>query len=165
MDKRYKIQSFLFLFWIILIASVNGQSLVSPELREPLTGDSVMHHVMSRASWYSHIVGEYRADLYVRGHLKVYRRNPLLRVVPSMFRFEKGVKDYIIESKNQMHYSAPDIYDVKVQALTGTFRRNNGEIGNIMEFFNINIYSTDLLPDKLISPFSENSHKYYYYLR
>lgn len=164
MDKRYKIQSFLFLFWIILIASVNGQSLVSPELREPLTGDSVMHHVMSRASWYSHIVGEYRADLYVRGHLKVYRRNPLLRVVPSMFRFEKGVKDYIIESKNQMHYSAPDIYDVKVQALTGTFRRNNGEIGNIMEFFNINIYSTDLLPDKLISPFSENSHKYYYYL-
>ena len=123
-----------------------------------------MHHVMSRAGWYSHIVGEYRADLYVRGHLKVYRRNPLLRVVPSMFRFERGVKDYIVESKNQMHYSAPDIYDVKVQALTGTFRRNNGEIGNIMEFFNLNIYSTDLLPDKLISPFSENSHKYYYYL-
>ena len=135
-----------------------------PQLPEPLTGDSVIHHVVGAADWYANIVGDYRADLYVRGRFKVHKRNILLRVVPSMFRFEEGVHDYIVESQNEVHYSAPDIYDVKMQALTGTFRRNNGEIGNVMDYFNMNIYSSDLLPDKLISPFTENGHRYYYYI-
>lgn len=137
---------------------------MSPEIVEPLTGDSIMHHVVESADWYAHVVGDYQADLYVWGHFKVYKRNLLLKVVPSMFRFDKGVKDYMVESKNEVHYSAPDIYDVKMNALTGTFRRNEGEIGNAMEYFNMNIYSTDLLPDKLISPFTENGHRYYYYV-
>lgn len=143
---------------------MHGQSTIAPIMNEPLTGDSIIHHVVEASDWYAHIVGDYRADLYVRGHFKVYKRNILLRVVPSMFRFEKGVRDYMVESKNEVHFSSPDIYDVKMQALTGTFKRNDGEIGNVMEYFNMNIYSTDLLPDKLISPFSKNGHRYYYYI-
>ena len=131
---------------------------------EPITGDSIIHHVVESSDWYARVVGDYRANLYVRGHFKVHKRNILLRVVPSMFRFEKGVNDYIVESQNEVHYSAPDIYDVKMQALTGTFHRNDGEIGNVMDYFNMNIYSTDLLPDKLISPFTKNGHRYYYYI-
>ena len=151
------------LLWFVIVP-LRGQTTLQPQLGEPLTGDSIIHNVVASADWYARIVGDYRADLYVKGHFKAYRRNILLRVVPSMFRFDKGVKDYIIESKNEVHYSAPDIYDVKVQALTGTFRRNNGEVGNAMKYFNMNIYSNDLLPDKLISPFTSNGHRYYYYI-
>lgn len=154
----------IFLYLLLGVCSVKGQNTLYPELMEPITGDSIIHHVVESSDWYARIVGDYRADLYVRGHFKVHRRNLLLRVVPSMFRFEKGVKDYMVESQSEVHYSAPDIYDVKMQALTGTFRRNDGEIGNVMDYFNMNIYSTDLLPDKLISPFTKNGHRYYYYI-
>ena len=154
----------VFLYLLCCICSVKGQNTLFPELMEPITGDSIIHHVVESSDWYARVVGDYRANLYVRGHFKVHKRNILLRVVPSMFRFEKGVNDYIVESQNEVHYSAPDIYDVKMQALTGTFHRNDGEIGNVMDYFNMNIYSTDLLPDKLISPFTKNGHRYYYYI-
>lgn len=154
----------VFLYLLCCVCSVKGQNTLFPELMEPITGDSIIHHVVESSDWYARVVGDYRANLYVRGHFKVHKRNILLRVVPSMFRFEKGVNDYIVESQNEVHYSAPDIYDVKRQALTGTFHRNDGEIGNVMDYFNMNIYSTDLLPDKLISPFTKNGHRYYYYI-
>lgn len=160
------LRKILFCWFCLLcsIFSVRGQVSFSPILNEPLTGDSIIRHVIENADWYAHIVGSYHADLYVRGHLKVYRRNALLRVVPSMFHFEKGVSEYIVESKNDLHYSAPDIYKVKVQTLTGTCGKNDGDLGNIMEYFNMNVYSTDLLPDKIVSPFSKAGKEYYYYM-
>ena len=94
------------LLWFVIVP-LRGQTTLQPQLGEPLTGDSIIHNVVASADWYARIVGDYRADLYVKGHFKAYRRNILLRVVPSMFRFDKGVKDYIIESKNEVHYSAP----------------------------------------------------------
>ncbi len=53
---------------------------------------------------------------------------------------------------------------MKVKARTGTLRRNRGEIGSIMEYFNVNIYDTSLLPNKLLSPLSKSGLKHYYYL-
>lgn len=130
----------------------------------PDGADSIVGHVIAASPRYAHIIGEFYADLYVRGRVKTHRRNHLIKVVPSMFRFEKGINDYIVESMNEIHYTAPDIYDLKVKALTGTLRRNRGEIGNIMEYFNMNVYSSSLLPDKLLSPLSKSGMKRYYYL-
>lgn len=143
-------------------ASGKGDNYIIHE--EPENADSIIKHVIAASPRYAHIVDEYNADLYVRGRVKVHRRNHLIKVVPSMFRFEKGIKDYIVESMNEIHYTAPDIYDLKVKALTGTLRRNRGEIGNIMEYFNMNVYSSSLLPDKLLSPLSKSGMKRYYYL-
>ena len=142
-------------------ASGKGDNYIIHE--EPENADSIIKHVIAASPRYAHIVDEYNADLYVRGRVKVHRRNHLIKVVPSMFRFEKGIKDYIVESMNEIHYTAPDIYDLKVKALTGTLRRNRGEIGNIMEYFNMNVYSSSLLPDKLLSPLSKSGMKRYYY--
>ncbi len=128
------------------------------------SADSIIERVIAVSPRYAHIVDEFKADLYVRGRVKVHRRNHLIKVVPSMFRFEKGIRDYIVESMNEIHYTAPDIYDLKVKALTGTLRRNRGEIGNIMEYFNMNVYSSSLLPDKLLSPLSKSGMRHYYYL-
>jgi len=128
------------------------------------SADSIIKHVITASPCYAHIIDEFNADLYVRGRVKVHRRNHLIKVVPSMFRFEKGIRDYIVESMNEIHYTSPDIYDLKVKALTGTLRRNRGEIGNIMEYFNMNVYSSSLLPDNLLSPLSKSGMKRYYYL-
>ena len=34
------------------------------------------------------IIDEYKADLYIKGKVKVHKRNHLIRYVPSMFRFK-----------------------------------------------------------------------------
>ncbi len=162
-----RVKEYLFCIFLCLLGFVKGYASEKDNYSiygESENADSIIKHVIAASPRYAHIVGEFDADLYVRGRVKVYRRNHLIKAVPSMFRFEKGIRDYIVESMNEIHYTAPDIYDLKVKALTGTLRRNNGEIGNIMEYFNMNIYSSSLLPDKLLSPLDRRGMKRYYYL-
>ena len=100
----------------------------------------------------SRIIDEYKADLYIKGKVKVHKRNHLIRYVPSMFRFEKHINDYLMESLSELHYTAPDIYDRKIKAVSTTFPRNRGQITDVMDYLNMNIYSSSLMSDKLLSP-------------
>lgn len=126
--------------------------------------DSILQNIFQFSPFYSKIVDEYKADLYLKGRVKVHKSNKLIRYIPSMFRLEKGVNDYIIESMSEMHYTAPDIYNRKVNAISSTFPRNNGELTDMTDFLNMNIYSSSIMSDKLLSPLDKESAKYYTYL-
>lgn len=131
---------------------------------KPLVADSILQNIFQFSPFYSRIVDEYKADLYMKGKLKVHKRNHLIRYIPSMFRFEKNIKDYMVESLSELHYTAPDIYDRKVMAVSSTFSRNRGQITDVMDYLNLNIYSSTLMTDKLLSPLDQHSSKYYTYL-
>ena len=92
------------------------------------------------------------------------KQNKLMRYIPSMFRLENGVDDYFMESFSEMHYTAPDIYNRKVKAVSSTFRRNSGGLTDLTNFLNMNIYSSSMMSDKLLSPLDLKSSKYYTYL-
>ena len=144
-------------------------TLVAEDKREhvfdkPLVPDSILNNIFEFSPFYSRIVDEYKADLYLKGRVKVHKSNKLVRYIPSMFRLEKGVNDYIIESLSEMHYTAPDIYNRKVKAMSSTFPRNNGELTDLTDFLNMNIYSSSIMTDKLLSPLDKESAKYYTYL-
>lgn len=128
--------------------------------------DSVLVSIFNSVSQHAATVRQYQAQTYVRSQYKVHKRNALIRLVPSMFKFYDGVSDYLTESVGEVQYVAPDVYHMKLRALSGTFRRNQEGLYNALEFLNVNVYSpTTLLPDKLISPFSQRAVKYYdYYL-
>ena len=126
--------------------------------------DSTLTRLISGAAFNAKIVSEYQAALYMRGDYKVHKRNFLLRYVPGMFRFYKGVSDYVTEMVGDVHYTAPDIYTMKVRGLTGTFKRNRLGLNNTLELFRMNIYSPDLLPGRLISPLSGQAPEYYSYI-
>ena len=80
-----------------------------------------------------------------------------------MFRLQKGVREYLLETYSDLHYTAPNIYDQKVKASQGTVRGNRGLPG-LLEYFNVNIYSSSLLNDeRLLSPLAKNGQKYYKY--
>lgn len=145
---------------LVLHAEVDRRSL--PE--RGMTSDSIMQHVFHFSPLYSKIIDEYRADVYMKGRVQVHKSNKLVRYIPSMFRLEKGVNDYIIESVSEMHYRAPDIYDRKVKAVSSTFPRDRGQLTDITEFLNMNVYSSSLMPDRLLSPLDKESGKYYTYL-
>ena len=130
------------------------------------SNDSVLVNIFNSVSQHAETVRQYQAQTYVRSQYKVHKRNALIRLVPSMFKFYDGVSDYLTESVGAVQYVAPDVYHMKLRALSGTFRRNRVGLYNALDFLNVNVYSpTTLLPDKLISPFNLRAVKYYdYYL-
>ena len=131
---------------------------------KPLVPDWILQNIFQFSPFYSRIVDEYKADIYLKGRVKVHKTNKLVRYIPSMFRIEDGVDDYIIESMSEMHYSAPDIYNRKVKAVASTFPQNKGQLTDMTDFLNMNIYSTSIMTDKLLSPLDKESAKYYTYL-
>ena len=95
--------------------------------------------------------------------MDIQKKNFILRYVPSMFRLQKGVREYMLETYSDLHYTAPNIYDQKVKASQGTVRGNRGLPG-LLEYFSVNIYSASLLNDeRLMSPLAKNGQKFYKY--
>lgn len=80
-----------------------------------------------------------------------------------MFRIRKGVREYMMETYSDLHFTAPDIYDQKVKASVGTTSEFWELDGRLPEYFHVNIYASTLLYDKLLSPLAPNAMKYYSY--
>ena len=138
-------------------------NIVNPSIGQGISVDSIVKCVMDMAPTYETIVRDYKANLYIKGKMDIKKKNFILRYVPSMFRLQKGVREYLLETYSDLHYTAPNIYDQKVKASQGTIRGNRGLPG-LLEYFNVNIYSSSLLNDeRLLSPLAKNGRKYYRY--
>ncbi len=125
--------------------------------------DTILNRVILYAPFYEKIVGEYTADLYIKAKADIKKKNLILRFVPFMFDMDKGVRQYIMESHSELHYTAPNIYDQKVKACSGTVKKYKGVNADILDFFHVNVYSSDLLNKKLLSPLQNDARKYYTY--
>lgn len=125
--------------------------------------DSLVERMRDLAPRYAKTVSEYRAELYVKGDLHVDRKNLLMQALPHMFHLQKGVRDYVVETHSDLHYTAPDIYDEKMRGFSGTAGRAWEADGRLQDFFHINVYASSLLGDKLLSPLAPNARKYYKY--
>ena len=124
---------------------------MNPYTHQEISADSIIERVMTFAPLYETIVSDYRANLYIKGKMDIQKKNFILRYVPSMFRLQKGVREYLLETYQ------------KVKASQGTVRGNRGLPG-LLEYFNVNIYSSSLLNDeRLLSPLAKNGQKYYKY--
>ena len=152
----------IFCLLIHLAVQAKREKVDMPD--KPMVSDSILQCIFQFSPFYSRIIDEYKADLYIKGKVKVHKRNHLIRYVPSMFRFEKHINDYLMESLSELHYTAPDIYDRKIKAVSTTFPRNRGQITDVMDYLNMNIYSSSLMSDKLLSPLDKKSSRYYHYL-
>ena len=107
---------------------------------------------------------QYTADLYIKAKADIKKKKiSILRFVPFMFDMDKGVRQYIMESHSELHYTAPNIYDQKVKACSGTVKKYKGVNADILDFFHVNVYSSDLLNKKLLSPLQNDARKYYTY--
>ena len=136
---------------------------MNPYTHQEISADSIIERVMTFAPLYETIVSDYRANLYIKGKMDIQKKNFILRYVPSMFRLQKGVREYLLETYSDLHYTAPNIYDQKVKASQGTVRGNR-VLPGLLEYFNVNIYSSSLLNDeRLLSPLAKNGQKYYKY--
>ncbi|WP_394707704.1 DUF5686 family protein [uncultured Bacteroides sp.] len=125
--------------------------------------DSILTKTILYAPFYENIVGEYKADVYLKCKMDIKKKNMIIRFIPSMFKREKGVKKYLIESYSEIHYTAPNIYDQKIKACVGTVKGFNGLEGDALDYFHTHIYSSTLLNKKILSPLASNGQRYYQY--
>ena len=160
---KYKILIGCMLCLFSFIPKGAANLVLNPYTSQEISADSIIERVMTFAPSYESIVRDYRANLYIKGKMNIQKKNFILRYVPSMFRLQKGVREYLLETYSDLHYTAPNIYDQKVKASQGTVRGNRGLPG-LLEYFNVNIYSSSLLNDeRLLSPLAKNGKKYYKY--
>lgn len=145
------------------IKMMGGEVDSTARASRPTLAETVVEEVIKHAPEHGGRVEDYRADLYVKGRMYVRKKNALLRYVPAMFRMKKGVREYLVESYSDLHYSAPNIYDQKVKAVYGTVNRFGGVGGDVLENFHVNVYAPFLLGNKLLSPIAPNAQKYYTY--
>lgn len=160
---KYKIWIGWLLCLLFFSSKGLAHSVINPYTHSIISVDSIIDRVMTFAPSYETIVDDYRANLYIKGKMDIVKKNIILRYVPSMFRLQKGVKEYLLETYSDLHYTAPNIYDQKVKASLGTIRGSRGVPG-LLEYFRVNIYSSSLLNDeRLLSPLAKNGRKYYTY--
>ncbi len=150
-------------FLLTLVQAGKANSVLNPFTKEIVSVDSILSNMLKFAPSYGRIVNEYNANLYIKGELHVVKKNALFRYLPVMFRVQKGVRDYLTESYSELHYTAPNIYDHKVKGSIGTASGGRRFEGLMLEYFRVNVYSSSLLFDKLLSPLSSNGQKYYTY--
>lgn len=127
----------------------------------PNVSDSIVDNLLHFSSLYQKIVGSYNAQLYIKSRKSVKKQNYLLRFAPSMFYGDGKTKEYITESQNELHYTSPNIYDQKMKALIGNSKHLQGLSSDVLQYFHMNIYSSTILYDKLLSPLASNARKYY----
>lgn len=125
--------------------------------------DSLLHNACLKGREVFADIQEYDAKLYVRCRMTVNKRNIFMKVVPSMFKFQAGQNSYIAETNNELHYTAPNIYDRKINEITGTFPHLQSQPDIFTDYFYINIFSPTLLQDRLLSPFAVENKSYYRY--
>ena len=164
MYRAFKILRYVLILWLLFPLSMIADESKLGISDKPVVPDSILQNIFQFSPFYSKIVDEYNADVYLKGKVLVHKSNKLVKYIPSMFRLEKDVNHYIIESLSEMHYTAPDIYNRKVKAVSSTFPRNKGELTDLTDFLNMNIYSSSIMTDKLLSPLDEKASKYYTYL-
>ena len=122
-----------------------------------------MQQVIFFAPMYAKAVESYKASLYIKGYVDIRKKNHILRFVPSMFRLRKGVREYMVESYSDLHFTAPNLYDQKVKASVGTVREFWSMDERLPEYFYVNVYAPTLFYDKFISPLAPDAKKYYAY--
>ena len=162
--KHYIVVVGLFFFFLFSFSPKGvASSIVCSHQKETHLVDSIVQNVMKFAPCYGQLVKEYRANLYIKGKLHVKKKNLMFRYLPSLFRLRKGVREYIAESSSELHYTFPNIYDQKVKGTMGTLPSSGSLERELLEYFHVNIYSSTLLHDRLLSPLALNGKKYYRY--
>ena len=148
---------------MLLLASSRTYAMSAERLanENQTLADSIMRKVAHFAPYYEKMVCNYEAELYVKGRVDLKKKNFLIRFVPSMFNVKKGVREYLMESYSDLKYTTPNIYDQKLKATMGTTSDFWELDGHLPDYFHINVYSSTLLNDKLLSPLAGNAHKFY----
>lgn len=127
------------------------------------TADSIMRYVICNAAYYEKVLSKYEADIYIKGRTEILKSNALIHFVHHVYPVNKRKTDMLFEILSHSQYLAPNIYKHKIEAINGNSIPNQKKQQEVLAFLNINVYSSTLYKDELLSPFVSNAFSYYHF--
>ncbi|MDR0712391.1 MAG: DUF5686 and carboxypeptidase regulatory-like domain-containing protein [Prevotellaceae bacterium] len=121
------------------------------------TREDYAYHVMRRAiamaPYYAHEVSSFKADVYLKGTCKINRISRVVKALAKKELKQAQIKEneaYLLESMNEIEFSAPNVYKHKVLSSKSTVPVDVGHF-NTMNYVNVNVYSINLLAHDALS--------------
>lgn len=148
-----------------------------PEVRITASGEdpalSIMRKAIGMAPYYLNHISYYKADVYLKGTLLI---NRIPKIIERSMRLEarsstsggslssdriKAGDSYLMESFNEIEFTAPDKYVQKVISYNSNFPEQGNEVSP-MDFIQASFYQP-ILANMAISPLSPQAFSYYSY--
>ncbi len=148
-----------------------------PEVRITASGEdpaySIMRKAIGMAPYYLNNISYYKADVYLKGNL-VFNKIP--RLMKKAMKIEASnengtsvstttIKEgdvYLMESYNEIEFTAPDKYIQKVISINSTFP-DEGDNNSPMDIINASFYQP-VIADIAISPLSPQAFSHYNFI-
>ncbi len=144
-----------------------------PEVRISASGEDpaygIMRKAISLAPYYLNNISSYKANVYLKGNL-VINRIPLMlqKSIKKQAKRDSGsanktpIKEgdaFVMESINQIEFTAPDKYIQKVVSYNSTFPDQGNQISP-MQYISASFYQP-VIVDVAISPLAPNAFSHY----
>jgi hypothetical protein len=170
---------------VFYTANITDQTLINdvvlplqyyqiPEVRISASGEdpaySIMRKAVGLAPYYQNYISYFKAEVYLKGDL-VIRKIPRLfqKAIKAEAKNDQGTSistsnlkegnAFMMESFNELEFTAPDKYKQKVISINSTFPAEGNNVSP-MEFINASFYQPTI-GNLLISPLSPQAFSYY----
>jgi len=143
-----------------------------PEVRITATGEDPAYNIIRKsigmAPYYLNYINHYKAEVYIKGNLifnkipKLVQRSIRIESEKEPSSRESGIKEgviYLMESFNEIEFTAPDRYFQRVISVNSTFP-DQGDNISPMDIIKASFYQP-VLADIAISPLSPQAFSYY----
>ncbi len=149
--------------YIDLIIDLPPQTYMIPEVRVSASGEDPAYWIMRKtiglANYHLHEVLNYNAEIYIKGSAIADR-------IPKAIQKRMQVNDvkvkedeaYMLESLNEVQFTAPDKYEMRVIASQNTLPGYTDNV-NPMDYINASLYQQEI--QGVVSPLARNAFSYY----
>ncbi len=141
------------------------QTYMIPEVRVSATGEDPAYWIMRKAiglaNYHLHEISSYDAEIYIKGSAIIEKlpRAIARRVEVNDIKVEEG-EAYMLESLNQVSFTAPDKYRMRVIASQNTLPGYTENV-NPMDYINTSLYQQQI--ESFVSPLARSAFSYYRY--
>ncbi len=146
-----------------LLIQLPPQTYMIPEVRISASGEDPAYWIMRKAiglaNYHLHEVASYTAEIYIKGtaYIENLPRAIARRIEVSDIRVKEN-EAYMLESLNEVHFTAPDRYEMNVMASQNTLPGYTQNV-NPMDYINASLYQQQI--EGVVSPLARNAFTYY----
>lgn len=139
------------------------QTIMIPEVRISASGEDPAYWIMRKtiglANYHLNEVSTYNAEIYIKGTAIIDRlpRAIARRIEVNEIRVEED-EVYMLESLNEVQFTAPDQYQMRVIASQNTLPGYTQNV-NPMDYINASLYQQEI--QGIVSPLARNAFSYY----
>lgn len=122
---------------------------------------AIMRKAISMAPFYLHQIKRYESEMYMKGTVKVEKIPRIMKIGPDKKELETMTnKLFLMESQNEVTFTAPNKYDQKVIAFSSTVPADI-DANQAMDVMTANIYDPEAFGR--ISPLAPGAFTYYHF--